>query len=160
MNKERIKQIIKLAKECANEEDEYKNETFSSILTAMILSENRHENLPSIKRIQQSKHLDHKNKPLSLREFFLKSSTTSDVEKTALFAYYIENNLSKENFTVEDIVNAFREAKEPVPKNPSDKIYKCIMKAWITKGKEKNTYTLTNPGIDAVESNFGKANMT
>ena len=54
------------------------------------------------------------------------------------------------------MISCFKEAKEPVPENPDDKLQKCIAKGWIMKGDEKGTYTLTNSGITAVEKGFNK----
>jgi len=153
MNKERIKEIIVFAKECAREEAEYPHETFSAVLTALIIREEFSIPRAQLAEIKTAEH-NNPQKTLSLREFVLQINPVNDVKRTATFGTYLENYRNKPSFTIQDIISCFREAKEPVPKNPSDKIQKCMQNGWIMKGAEDGTYTMTNSGIEEVKGGF------
>lgn len=90
-------------------------------------------------------------KKISLQEFLLEKNPLNDVQRTLLFGYYLEKFGGKEYFSVREIIECFKKAKEPTPINPSDKIQKCISNGWVMQGKEQKTYALTNSGIKVIE---------
>lgn len=96
-------------------------------------------------------------KQLSPKEFLLKYAPKDDVSKTLLLAYFLEFMRGIGSFTVADIESAFREAREPVPENLNDKVYKNVKKGTLMdqpnqKGKEK-AWTLTATGQRWCEEN-------
>lgn len=92
------------------------------------------------------------------KQFLLKKNVSSGTDKTFVLAYYLENFRDLEAFTVEEIIDAFREAKEPIPVNPNASLDKNVGKEYIMEADLKNgkkSWTLTNRGEKHVESDFG-----
>jgi len=94
-------------------------------------------------------------KKLSLREFVLSKKPNTEAQVGLLIGYYLEHFEGKTSFTAKDISDGFRLAKEPVPANVSDIIFKNAKKAFIDETKEKTggikSWTLTNSGIQEIE---------
>ena len=99
-------------------------------------------------------------KKMSVKEFIISKKPKNDVQKTLLISYYLENYDNLEFFNLKDIEDGFRKAKEKVPGNISDKVYKTIKNGHImeAKGKKDNlkAWTLTNSGESFVENDFKK----
>ncbi len=98
------------------------------------------------------------NKTKSIKEFFLETNPSNDIEKTACCGYFLENYRSTSCFTAKDIEKIFREARETIPNNINYKINKCIEKAWMMEHDEKKddlkAFVMTTGGENAVKSKF------
>ncbi len=95
-------------------------------------------------------------KEISCREFIMSKKPKSEVDKAVCLIYFFEEVKGefKEGVGASDLIVAFEEAREKVPKNPSDVLGKCANKCWIQrsgKEKRKNKWKLTNTGIEYVE---------
>ena len=97
-------------------------------------------------------------KELSIKEFILLKKPNSDVQKTLAIGYYLEKLQGFSSFTVQDLENSFRRAKEQVPQNIQDKIQKNVRKGHMDEATEKKdnkkAYILTSSGERAVENGF------
>ena len=99
-------------------------------------------------------------KKISIREFILQKKPKTATQKVLLIGYYLEHFEKIECFTVKDIENGLRQAKEHAGKNISDLINKNIKRGYVMECKEKKgrlkTFTLTNSGEEFVENELGK----
>mgnify|MGYP000250469921 CR=1 FL=1 len=99
-------------------------------------------------------------KKISIREFILQKKPKTATQKVLVIGYYLEHFEKMECFTVKDVENGLRQAKEYAGKNISDLINKNIKKGYVMECKEKNgrlkTFTLTNSGEKFVENELGK----
>lgn len=97
-------------------------------------------------------------KEISLKEFILSKEPKSDTQRTLAIGYFLENYIKKAEFTGDDIADAYRQAREPVPMNISDMLAKNARAGFIMAGKEKKegrkTWTLTNTGVRIAVAGF------
>lgn len=96
------------------------------------------------------------SKSLSIKEFLLEKKPKNDVQKTLIIAYYIEKYKNIESFSINDIKDYLKLAKESIPINLNDKINLNIKKGFMIetgekKGKIKN-WTLTRTGLKFIEN--------
>ena len=102
----------------------------------------------------------HVPKEKSIKEFILEKNPKGTYQLGTVIAYYIENYVKISTFTIEDLEQGFKDAKEPLPQNMSDLMYKNTKKGFFMESKElKNglkSYLLTNTGEKLVENNFTK----
>lgn len=155
MNEAKVKKLIEFAKKMAQEE-EYKSEIFSAVMTAGLMSNIVPGTVPKGEVVPEAQDSTTVKKKLSIREFLISKGPKNDIEKTVAYAYYMENFEGKTSFKRKDLIAAFRASKEIVPKNPDDKIQQCIRKGWMTKAENKGEYALTNTGMQAVEKGFSR----
>ena len=84
----------------------------------------------------------------SAREFFLKFSPKTDTEKTLVAINFLEKK-GLQTITVQEIANAYKEMREPLPKNISDKIQMLDKRGLLRKagqeGKRK-CWLISNTG--------------
>lgn len=99
-------------------------------------------------------------KKLSVKEFLISKKPKTDIDKTLIIGYYLENSDNCLPFNAKDIENGFRNAKETSPKNVNDVINKNIRKGFMMEAKEKKdgkmAWELTNLGEQCVVSGFDK----
>jgi hypothetical protein len=97
-------------------------------------------------------------KDLSLKEFILQKQPKSEPHTALAIAYYLEKYRQISQFTISDLEEGFKNAKEPIPSNLSDAVYKNAKRGLFMelKGKKegKKIYTITNTGERLVENNF------
>lgn len=96
----------------------------------------------------------HINKVKSPKEFLLNKNPKDDVQKTFYLGYFLEKEKGKENFSVDDLKEAFRAAKIPLPQNIHDKVNKNISKGLFMDGglvDGKKTWMLTATGEQVYE---------
>jgi len=95
-------------------------------------------------------------KRMSAKEFLLLKTPVDDVQKTLVLGYYLEHEGGMDRFTIRDIAEGFRLAREPVPENINDKVNKNIEKGHMMQTREKKdklkAWQLTNSGERTVES--------
>jgi hypothetical protein len=95
-------------------------------------------------------------KDLSVREFLNSVKTSNDVQKTLLIMFFLEKYEGLTRINIDDLRSGFRNAKEPVPKNISDKIYLGIKKGHIMETSEKkdkkSCFMVTNTGEKYIEN--------
>lgn len=112
--------------------------------------------------IQEGRATDAK-KSLSVKEFILSKEPKSDPQRTLTMGYYLEKMKGQEEFTTEEIEEAYRQAKESVSSNTSVSVARNVEKGYIMQGRAnrngKETWTLTNSGEKAVEAGFKGAIM-
>lgn len=95
-------------------------------------------------------------KPLSVREFVISKSPKTGVDTTLLIAYYLEkfSGLSPSNHA--DLAHGFAQAKEPLPSNLSDTVYKNVRRGYMAEAPEKKdgskAWIVTNSGERFVEN--------
>ena len=92
---------------------------------------------------------DHKlAKKESAREYFLKFNPKSDTEKTLVIINFLEKK-GLTSITAREIANAFKEMREPLPKNVSDKIQMLDKRGLVVlagqEGKRK-CWLISNTG--------------
>ena len=90
-----------------------------------------------------------KLKKLSEKEYLLEKKPVSAVQKTLFLGNYLEKHKGMDSFTVDDLRNAFRAAREPSPSNINDAINKNMRKGLLmeTVSKEnKKAWVLTATG--------------
>lgn len=99
-------------------------------------------------------------KKLSIREIFISKKPKTDVDKTLVVGYYLENFQNCTSFNISDIEVGFRSAKEPPPININDAVNKNIRKGFIMSANEKKNnkqaWVLTNLGIQYVDNDLKK----
>ena len=97
-------------------------------------------------------------KKISIKEFILQKKPKNDTQKALAIGYYLENFERFTSFNTRDVEKGFRDAREKVPPNVSDKIQMNISKDhMMDAGEEKDdlkAYVLTNSGERFVENNF------
>ncbi len=97
-------------------------------------------------------------KPMSIREFVISKDPKTSVDTTLLIAYYLEKFAGVSPFNHDDLIRGFAEAKEPLPSNPSDMVYKNIRRGFLTETKEKKNgmkaWIVTNSGERFVENSL------
>jgi len=100
------------------------------------------------------------NKVLSLPEFVVQKKPQDDLQRTLVFAYFLEKYEARDSFTAGDIQNCFLRAKASIPPNINDKINQCIKKGWISehpkKTDSKKAFYLTSTGATFIESGLDK----
>jgi hypothetical protein len=90
-----------------------------------------------------------------VREFLLQQEAKRIPEQIATMALYLKNHRTTPIFTSKDLVKAFEDAQEPVPKNLPRDIRWTVRIGWIApKVGLKNTYYLTSSGEAAVGAKF------
>ncbi|HEV2137657.1 MAG TPA: hypothetical protein VGR53_02330 [Nitrososphaerales archaeon] len=102
-------------------------------------------------------------KKLSIREFMLQKGVSTDTDKVVVLGSYLERFTSMQSFNIADLETAFREAREPVPKNINETVNKNIRKGYIMEAGEKDgkkAWTLTNSGESFVDDPTGKLTGT
>src|SRR5438046_10405869 len=79
-------------------------------------------------------------KPTSIREFVNLKNPITSAETALLIAYYLEKFSAVSPFNHDDLIGGFAQAKEPLPDDPSDTVYKnmkrCLMTEWRQKQDE------------------------
>jgi len=112
--------------------------------------------------IQSQPEHPNKKKEFSVKEFILEKKPRSVYHIGLVIAYYLEKYRDFPSFNIKDIEQGFREAKEPLPKNMSDLVYKNAKKGLMMEAKEqkegKKGWILTNTGEKLVENSFQKIN--
>jgi hypothetical protein len=122
---------------------------------------NHEDRLKKVEELLFNRSLDKvapTSKKISISEFINLKRPKDDLQRTVLFAYFLEKNENNEHFNSEDIQNCFIKSKSAKPSNINDKINQCIKKGWLSEHSEKRNnkkaFYLTNTGIIAVEKNF------
>ena len=86
---------------------------------------------------------------LSVTEYILQLKPSSDVDRTLVFASFLEEYRNLASFTSDDIASLFMEARIKKPANVPDKIGKNISKGLLMPAGEidgKKTWKLTMTG--------------
>ena len=102
-----------------------------------------------------------KGKEKSIKEFILEKNPKGAYNIGIAIAYYLENNAKMSSFNCADVEQGFRDAKEVLPKNIRDLMYKNTKKGYFMEAKELKdnlkAYVLTSSGEKLVENNFEKS---
>jgi|SRR5205809_4030269 len=97
-------------------------------------------------------------KPTSIREFVNLKNPSTSAETALLIAYYLEKFSAVSPFNHDDLIGGFAQAKEPLPKNPSDTVYKNIRRGFLTESPQKKggskAWIVTNSGERFVENDL------
>ena len=101
----------------------------------------------------------HTKKKDSIKEFIISKNPKTDVQKTLVIGYYLENYNSMSSFNVDDILKGFKDAKEKAPlrKKVYDKISSNIDKGYMMisdEAKRNKSWVLTNSGERYVENDL------
>lgn len=94
-------------------------------------------------------------KKLSAKEFLMTKNVGSEVQRVAALAFYLERQEGLSSFNVADLENAFRAAREKLPKNMNDAVNKNIGRGFLMEAAEKKdskkAWQLTATGERFVE---------
>jgi hypothetical protein len=97
-------------------------------------------------------------KRTSAKEFLMTKSVGSEVQKVLALAYFLERHEGLAVFNVSDLENAFRSAREKLPKNMNDAVNKNIARGFMMEAAEKKdskkAWNLTSSGERFVESDM------
>ncbi|MDG6999672.1 MAG: hypothetical protein JRN15_11215 [Nitrososphaerota archaeon] len=97
-------------------------------------------------------------KETSIKEFIIEKLPKTDVQRTLVIGYFLEQRRNYPSFNVKDLEDGFREAKERPPKNINLAVIGNITNGHMMEVKEKKdekkSWTLTNSGVVFVDSNF------
>ena len=96
-------------------------------------------------------------KPLSIKEFIISKKPKGNTQKTLTICYFLEKHKGMETFNSTDLKQCFKDAKEKIPKNISDTVYKNIEQGLIAEDKSEakgRVLYLTNTGEKFVENGF------
>jgi len=126
------------------------------------LLKNHEERLEKIESLlfknEQSTVASPVSKKISINEFTSEKKPSDDLQRTVIFAYFLEKHEGQEYFNAVTIQNCFLRSKHKIPANINDKINQCIKKGWISehpqKKDDKKVFYITNKGVAAVENNF------
>lgn len=91
----------------------------------------------------------------SLREFIDSYDYNDDLDKTLLIIYYLEEIKGQEKVISKDVTSGFKEMRESVPGNISDKFQQLAKKGYIMptgKVEKVNAWKYTNSGKEHIES--------
>lgn len=99
-------------------------------------------------------------KSVSIKEFILAKKPKNDVLKTLTIGYFLEKYEGFTCFNVQDIRNAFKNAKEPLPHNLNLCVIWNIKKGHMMESKEgkdkRKAWVLTASGERFLENGFKK----
>lgn len=93
-------------------------------------------------------------KKLSIAEFMRDYNTSNNRKRVLTIGHYLETVEDMENFSSNDIEEAYKRAKKKPPANPTDPISKNAGKGYIREvGKEENQklWVLTQTGVQRVK---------
>jgi hypothetical protein len=100
-------------------------------------------------------------KEISVKEFILDKKRSSDPNKALTIGYYLEKLRKISPFTIRDLEQLFREAREPLPSNTNDVVNQDIAKGFMMEAEEKKdgrkAWTLTSTGEKFVENGLKEA---
>jgi hypothetical protein len=95
-------------------------------------------------------------KKLSAKEFLMGRRIGSETERALALAYFLEHVSGLPSFNVPELVEAFRSAKEKLPKNMNDAVNKNIARGFLmeaeAKKDSKKAWYLTATGERYVEN--------
>jgi len=101
-----------------------------------------------------------KAKPLSIQEFLAAKRPMTDLERTVMVAYYLEHFAQISPYNINDLKDAFRQAREPLPANINDAVNKNIQKGLMMEAGERKeghkSWVLTGTGESFVSSRAPK----
>ena len=108
------------------------------------------------KRLNPERELASRSgKKISSKEFLITKNPRKETQKALALAYYLEHMEGMPCFNVRDLEEAFRSAREKVPKNVNDVINKNIARGFLMQAKEnkdgKKAWHLTSTGERHVE---------
>lgn len=98
-------------------------------------------------------------KLLSEKEYLLETKPDTTVQKTLYLGNFLEKYKKMSSFTVEDLRDAFRAAREPLPSNINDAINKNMKKGLLMEVKSKDgkkAWVLTATGEKIVNDGSNK----
>jgi len=100
------------------------------------------------------------DKKLSLREFLRKVEPRSYPEKTLAVLFHQEIVRQQGGAALDHIRAGYRRAKERLPRNLSDSVYKCVKRGWLMEipdAEERNTvWEVTATGIEEIRNRLGE----
>lgn len=100
------------------------------------------------------------SKKMSIKEFILQFNAKKGVDKTLAVAYFLEIHEGMSSFNKADLEQGYRQAKESVPLNINDDVYKCVKRGLMMENKEKKENTkawvITNSGEAYLKELFSK----
>jgi len=94
------------------------------------------------------------SKSLSPSQLFTKINPRTNIDRTLVAGYYLENHTKVESFTASEIRDVIKGAKRTPPTNPNDAINKNIRKGYIMAAGDKDgksAFVLTSDGEEVIE---------
>jgi hypothetical protein len=97
-------------------------------------------------------------KQQTINEFFRQSKLQTHLDKILVLGYWLEIRQGQKYFTLEDILEKYKEVRETPPANPRRDIGTLMTRGFLWQpNKNDSTYTITNSGIQEVESKTAQA---
>jgi hypothetical protein len=93
--------------------------------------------------------------PATPRELLQSTGAKTNVEKIVAFAGYLTRNDTAETFTVNDVRQVFRRAREPLPGNLNRDVDSAIRAGFVAPAGAPGEFFLTGQAETALESGFG-----
>lgn len=92
-------------------------------------------------------------KQQTTNEFFRQLKPQTHLDKILVLGYWLEMRQGQEHFTPEDILEKYKEVRETPPANIRRDIGTLVTRGFLWQpNKSDSTYTITNSGIEEVES--------
>jgi len=92
---------------------------------------------------------------VSVREYLNQHKPNRIPDKITTIGCYLKQHRGVSSFTKDDLVKAFEEAAEPIPKNLARDLKWAVRIGWIApKPGEKGVYYVSNKGEQAVRQKF------
>ena len=97
---------------------------------------------------------------VSVNEFLKEKGPKTAMETTLVLAVYNERFNNTDSFSVNDLLELIRKAKQKKPANVNDLINKNISKGYFEEDKvgedKKKRWYVTSSGVDLVNNNFNR----
>ena len=132
------------------------NEEFKKIYSRI---EDLERRVKTIEGITQTSKKSIINEYSNIKAFFNHKNPSNETLRTLTAGYYLEKIEKFKSFNIEDLKIAYRMAKEVLPKNISDSIYRNLRKKHMKESSKKDgrkSWVLTRYGEQFVENNFEK----
>lgn len=101
-----------------------------------------------------------KTKKMSVREFLDKAHVNTQTDMVTFIAYYKEKYEGLSSFSIHDLLDGFRNAKEKSPVNINSLVNSNISRSYFMPSPEKTgklkRFELTNTGIKYVKEQIGE----
>lgn len=106
--------------------------------------------------VHESGTLTPKKKKSSAKEFLMTKELKAETQKVLALGYFLEYMEGMNSFNVNDLEEAFRAAKEKLPKNMNDAVNKNIARGFLMEAADKKdarkAWCLTSTGEKHLEN--------
>ena len=94
---------------------------------------------------------------VSLKDFVAEKNPSSNVQKTAVFVYYLQNKLNIEEITIDHIFTCYKSMSFRMPNNLKQNLTDTCSSKYGYISRKDGKYTMTVVGANYVEFDMNKA---